>query len=152
MPERTRNVTVCNTEMPPKVPYNDLDPWLWPWTQPRNLDLERRNLTLVHETPCHNECSIFLASVVFELLLKHDFDLWPDHDLVLGRRSLNHVCDTLSHYVLFFCEVSSNLLRKDFDLWPDCDLDLGRRNLNHVRDTYSHYALSFCEVSPNLLQ
>ena len=28
----------------------------------------------------------------------------------LGRRDLNHVRDTPSHYALSFCEVSSNLL------------------------------------------
>ena len=43
------------------------------------------------------------ASVVFELLLRQDFDL--------GRRNLNHVRDTPSHYALSFCKVSSNLLQ-----------------------------------------
>ena len=56
-------------------------------------------------------CSIFLwsfvkfASVDFELLLRHDFDLWPDCDLDLGRRNLNHVRDTPSHYALSSYEV-----------------------------------------------
>ena len=76
-----------------------------------------------------------IASVVFELLLRH-------------------VCDTPSYYVLSFCKVIFKfasvlfelLMRHYFDLRPDCDLDLGRRNLNHVCDTPSHYALSFCEV------
>ena len=32
--------------MPPKVPYIDLDPWLWPWTQPIYEQLNfRHNLT-----------------------------------------------------------------------------------------------------------
>ena len=35
---QTRNVTVCN-KCPRKVPYADLGPWLWPWTQPRNQSL-----------------------------------------------------------------------------------------------------------------
>ena len=33
-------------------------------------------------------------------------------DLDLGRRNLNHVRDTPSHYALPFCEVSSNLLQQ----------------------------------------
>ena len=62
-------------------------------------------------------CSIFLWSfdkfawVVFELLLRQNFDLWPDCDLDLGGRNLTLVRDTPSHYVLSFCEVSSNLLQ-----------------------------------------
>ena len=51
------------------------------------------------------------ASAVLELLLRQDFDLCPDCDLDLGRRNLNHVRDTPSHYALSFCEVSSNLLQ-----------------------------------------
>ena len=46
------------------------------------------------------------------LLPRHDFDLLPDCDLALGRRNINHVRDTSSHYSLSFCEVSSNLLKK----------------------------------------
>ena len=45
-------------------------------------------------------------------MLRHIFDLWLNCDLELGRRNLNHVRDTLSHYALSFCEVSSNLLQK----------------------------------------
>ena len=52
------------------------------------------------------------ASVVFELLLRHNSDLSPDCDLDLGRRSLNHVRNTPSHYALSFCEVLSNLLQQ----------------------------------------
>ena len=86
--------------MPPKVPDNDLDPWLWPWTQPRNKSLAqdvichfrpdfKLNLTsdMIVTCACAQHtfslCSIFLwsfikfASEVFELLLKDDFDLWP---------------------------------------------------------------------------
>ena len=51
------------------------------------------------------------AFVVLELLLGQDFDLWPDCDLDLGRRNLNHVRDTPSHYALSFYENSSNLLQ-----------------------------------------
>ena len=50
------------------------------------------------------------ASVVFELLLRHDFDICPDCDLDLGRRNLNHVRVTASINGLSFCKVSSNLL------------------------------------------
>ena len=63
-------------------------------------------------------CSIFLwsfvkfASEVYELLLRQDFDLLPDCDLDLGRRNLNQVRYTHSHYALSFCEVVSNLLQE----------------------------------------
>ena len=51
------------------------------------------------------------ASAVFELLVRHDMKLRPDCDLDLGRRNLNLVPNTPSHYVLFFCKVSLNLLQ-----------------------------------------
>ena len=82
--------------------------WLWPW-----LWAQEPNSCARHT---FSLCSIFLwsfikfASVLFELLLRQDFDLWPDCDLDLGRRNLNHVHDTPPHYALSFCEVSSNLL------------------------------------------
>ena len=47
-------------------------------------------------------CLIFID---FELLLRHDFDLWLDCDLDIGRRNLNHVRDTPSHFALFLNEV-----------------------------------------------
>ena len=45
------------------------------------------------------------ASVVYK---QHDLrhNLTSDHDL--GRRDLTLVCDTPSHYVISFCEVSLN--------------------------------------------
>ena len=51
-----------------------------------------------------------ICSVVYEISLRQDFDLTPDCDLDLGRRNLNHVRDTHSHYALSFCEVPFNLL------------------------------------------
>ena len=69
-------------------------------------------------------CFVKFASVIFELLLRQGFDLWPDCDLDLGRRNLNHVQDTPSHYALSFCEVPSNLLQKFMSstilgtIWP----------------------------------
>ena len=53
---------------------------------------------------------IKFALVVYEISLRQDFDLRPDCDVDLGRRNLNQVRDTHSHYALFFCEVPSNLL------------------------------------------
>ena len=60
---------------------------------------------------CEVSLNVKFASVVFELLLRQDFDLCPDCDLDLRRRNLNHVRNTPSHYGLFFSEVSSNLLQ-----------------------------------------
>ena len=57
-------------------------------------------------------CFVKFASVVCELLLKHDFDLWPDCDLDLGRRNINLVYNTPSHYTLYFCIVPLNLLQQ----------------------------------------
>ena len=51
--------------------------------------------------------------------MRHDFDLWPDCDLDLGCRNLNHVRDTPSHYVLSFCEVSLNLLQQFLSYYWD---------------------------------
>ena len=45
-------------------------------------------------------------------MLRHDFDLWPNCDLDLVCRNLNHVRNIPSHYALSFCEVSSNLLQQ----------------------------------------
>ena len=90
--------------MPPKVPYNDLGPWLWPWTQPRNLDLGRRNLTLVRETPCHNVlsfCDVSLNLLQWFLSYCWDTILTSDHDLDLGRRNLNRVWHTFSLCFIF---------------------------------------------------
>ena len=54
------------------------------------------------------EVSVKFASVIFELLLKHNFDLLPECDTDLGHRNLNVVLDIPSQYPLSFCEVSSN--------------------------------------------
>ena len=50
-------------------------------------------------------CKVLLNLVDFELLLRHDFDFWPDCDLDIGRRNRNHVRDTPSHYALSLNEV-----------------------------------------------
>ena len=55
-------------------------------------------------TYCYISCFIKFASVAF-------YETILDLDLDLGSRDLTLVRDTLSHYVLSFCEVSLNLLQ-----------------------------------------
>ena len=76
-----------------------------------------RNLTLVRNRPSHNVLSVCksfvkFASVVFKLLLRHDFDVILTLTLGVGTylmRGTHRL--TMLYNVLSFCEVSLNLLK-----------------------------------------